>query len=163
MTKQEQVSILRAITKISSALNNIDTINIDNNPNFCGKMRRDLIKFCDFFCHHTQETTTEMYKRNKTAWDELVYYWFDGIDDDVEASTFEKKHISLFLSKCTSAINDLRTLENNMTNKIFAKPLISRFEEVLNKGYIKRFDVNKNDIQLVTDRISDVGFQVVGC
>jgi hypothetical protein len=161
MTKKEQMAVLRAITKMSSALNSIDVINTDNNPGFCGKMRRDMVKLCDFFCHHTKETTSEMYKQSRTAWDELVYYWFDGIDEDIKASTLEKKQISIFLAKFTSAVEDLKTLEDSMANRIFARPIISRFQELLNKGYIKRFDVDKNDIQLVTDRVTSVGLSVV--
>ncbi len=161
MTRKEQMFILRAITKMSSAILNIDKINEEGNLKFCGKMRRDIVKFTEFFCHHTYETTTEMYKSNKSAWNELVYYWFDGIDEYVEADTFEKKNISLFLCKCRSAINDLRALDKNMTNKIFAGPLITRFDELLRKGYLKRFDITPQSLDRLEAEVTEVGLQVV--
>jgi hypothetical protein len=124
-------------------------------------MRRDLVKFCEFFCHHTKDTTYEMYKAHPSAWVDLVHFWFDGIDEYVEASTEEKKQISLFLAKSRSAISDLKQLDKNMTNKIFAYPIISRLEEINKKGYLKRFDVAVESLEILEREVDYVGTQVV--
>lgn len=161
MTKIEQKQVYSAITKISSALINIDKINIENNPRFCGKMKRDFMKFCNFFDYHTKETTNSLYYKNKDNWNLVTYYYFDGINDDVVASTEEKKHISLFLCKCESAVLDLKKLDKNITNRIFALPLINRIDEILDKKYIKNFDVDKEDLALLTNTISDIGNKTI--
>jgi hypothetical protein len=120
----DEIRKIKAFAKLSSALGNIDEIATDENKDFTGKLRRDLVKFTNWFAHHTSFEAVSMCKADEEAYVDIVHYWIDGIDECVEASSDTKKHLSLFYCKAISAISDMKSMETVMQNKIFTLPII---------------------------------------
>lgn len=156
----DEINKVRAIAKLSSAIGNIDEIAVDGNTEFTGKLRRDLVKICNWFAHHTGNKTREMCKRHEEAYIDLIHYWIDGIDDYVEASSETKKHLSLFYCKAVSAKKDLEKLSPEMINKIFMRPIISKLDTVLDR-ILKKLNVIHEDLVKLEQEVTAVTKSVI--
>lgn len=159
---KDEIHIVRALVKLNTALLNCDVLVDTDAPVFTGKLRRDITKFCEWYCTHTHEENIALVKASWTAYNELANYWFsEDFDEIVEASTIGKKHLALFMSKCKSAVNDLKKVEPIMSNKIIVNPIISRLENLFSNGYFKRTDIANSDINLIVGRLDRLGENVV--
>jgi hypothetical protein len=156
----DEIRKIKAIVKLSSAIGNIDDIAIDENKEFSGKLRRDLVKFTNWFAHHTSQECTNMSKAHEEAYMDAVYFWVDGINDYVEASSLTKKHLSLFYCKAVSAIQDLKGMETIMQNKIFYLPIITRLNTMLAR-ITKKVEIVPEDLVRLRDEVTVVVDSVI--
>jgi hypothetical protein len=154
-----EMLIVRSIFKMASALNNLDELEgIEEPQYFTGKFKRDFHKFCEFFVHHTREMAKEMAAQDPEAWFSAVYYHIDGIDEMVqEDGDPELKQIGLLLSKLTSGLRDLKSLDRTLTMKLFSEPMINRLGPILTKSYVRRIPINKQKF----DRLTNIVTQTV--
>lgn len=156
----EEVNKVKALTKISSALENIDNICVDGNTDFNGKLKRDLIRFTNWFVYHTSEATTNMSKSDGSAFYDLTYYWVGGIDETVEASSETKKNLALFYCKCLSASEDLSKLSSNMSNKILFSPITVKLNSLFNR-IERRLGILKEDLLTLKEEVDVVSSSVI--
>lgn len=157
-------AISKAMLKLSSALNNLDSLTgmDDQNKHFQGKFKRDFHKFLDFFCHHTAVMSTEMYKAEPGAWKEVAYGWMEELDDCVDASTEELKQIACMYAKINSAMGDLKQLDKQSIEvKLFAAPLINRASVILTQGYVKRLPVDHTGMKRLCEVCTEIGNEAV--
>jgi hypothetical protein len=160
----DELYIVRAVSKISSALTNLDNIteSVGNNLYFKTKFHRDLQKYCDFFCHHTYEMTSEMAKSNWAAYYATVYEHMSEVDLCVEADSEELKQIGLLVMKIHSAISDLKKVDKSiLQNKLFVEPLIGRAQPIFGQGYIKRLPVDKEGWKRISTLTTEIGEEVL--
>lgn len=155
--------IVRAIFKISSALNNLDELEgvDENNQYFSGKMKRDFYKFFDFFEHHTKEMVTEMYASDPSSWSEVVYHHLVEIDEIVAETDIEFRNICLIIAKLQSSLKDLKSLEKSPSVRIFSEPLINRISPLITKSYMKRIPIRKEGINTVCSEITKLVDEVI--
>lgn len=160
----DELYIVRAVSKISSALTNLDnlTATAETNVYFKSKFLRDLQKYCDFFCHHTHEMTSAMANSDWKSYYFAVYEGLSEVDECVEADTEELKQIALLIMKIHSAVMDLKRVDKSvLQNKLFVEPLIGRALPMFGQGYVKRLPVNKEGWKRISTLTSEIGEEVL--
>ena len=157
---KEEIYIVRAICKISSALTNLDELYCDGGDGNCneffkGKFYRDFNKFFDYFEHHTGEMTKAMYESNSEALSDVLFYHLQSIDEDTDADSDELLHIGLMVAKLKSALRDLNKVDlKSLSSRMVAEPLIGRLSTLLPKPYVKKLPVCQAGLDKLVCRIS---------
>jgi hypothetical protein len=155
--------IVKAICKISSALDNLDELESvgEDTQYFSGKMKRDFYKFFDFFEHHTREMVTQMYAQDPSAWSDVVYYHLADIDTMVAETDVEFRNICLIVAKLQASLKDLKALEKSPSIRIFSEPLINRISPLITKSYMKKIPIRKEGMQKVCSEITKLVDEVI--
>jgi len=157
---KEEIYIVRAICKISSALNNLDELGCVEGDGYCneffkGKFYRDFNKFFDYFEYHTGEMTKAMYDSNSEAFSDILYYHLQSIDEDTDADSDELLHIGLMVAKLKSALRDLKKVDlKSLSSRMVAEPLIGRLSTLLPKPYVKKLPVCQVGLDKLVCRIT---------
>jgi hypothetical protein len=164
---KEEIYIVRAICKISSALTNLDELYCDVGEGNCneffkGKFYRDFNKFFDYFEHHTEEMVKAMYSSNSGAFSDILFYHLQSIDEDLDADSEELLHIGLMVAKLKSALRDLKKVDlKSPSSRLVAEPLIGRLSTLLPKPYVKKLPVCWDGFDKLVCRISsDLEFAI---
>jgi hypothetical protein len=157
--------ITQAVLKLSAALENYDNLCYLEKQGKCeffkGKFLADSARTTTFFVHHTRIICTNLHKDQPFGWKMFVDGWFSEIDDDVKASSEEKRQLGLFLAKTNSALNHLRSIELTGKNKLFAEPLIKKINVILSPTYLRRLPIKKESLQELTQVLDDLSVRLV--
>jgi hypothetical protein len=129
--------IMHATLKISSALSNIDEMTLEDN--FKRKLKQDLLNFSDWFFEYSAAQTKSMMGASETMYIRLIK-WLNAYDDNFILRDNLERQTMLFLARCQSAVNDLKTVEEPNFMADYCKPIISRLECIFDKGYIQRLN-----------------------
>jgi hypothetical protein len=124
------VSLLRAVMKISSALNNLDSLQHDKKY-----IKFDLKKEINDWHIAVQGTTDTLMKSLVQENDGLfmeIYNSLDELDSRIHMSNEKKRELIIFYIKLKSALNDLSKMESkNWMDHIirhYTKVVVSRIE-----------------------------------
>lgn len=149
-----ELTIAKAVYKLSSALENLDSINNDSSVHFKGQFKRDFAKFFNYFVHHTNDIATAMIDADVNNWNKAVYEINADFEECVEADSEELKHIGLMLVKMRSCVIDLKGIEKTVQSKIVAAPLLNVLGLVLSRGYIKKLPIGKSGMEKLLEQYS---------
>ena len=150
----DEILLVRAILKISSAVDNLDKVSPEVLPK---KLFHELQSFDRWFCKNTAEFTVEMALSDWEAYNDTVYFWMDGFDNLVSASCESKKFISLFLAKVVSGLKDLTQVRNSEVVAVF----VNRIRTAVTKGLIKKVGIDMRDFTKLVRNIDSVFENIV--
>lgn len=150
--------LVRAILLVSSALDNLDNI---PDEFLVGKMRRDYLKFDDWFCHHTNEFTIAMAEHSWESYDDTVHYWFDGVGLEFESFSEKSTELILFVSKVKVALGFLNQISSCPSLNLIVKPLISRIEFLLKSGYMRKTNISEENLGFVCNHFKTLGEKII--
>ena len=159
MSVSSEKYVLRGLLKIDSAIKNADTLLDD--PEFKGKIARDIRKYIEFYVRHTSFTATNVAKTNWDLYSSLVYKSFDDIDFYVEASSERKKELSLFFAKVLSAVKDFRKATPDFETRLLVGPLISKFVPLGKDKRIRNIDINMSDFYTLVKCFDDISSELL--
>lgn len=129
---QNTVILLRALVKLSSALNDMDELRYHDK--FKYNLKNDVIKFQDWVEEYIKGPVTSLTKAD----DELLVE-FINIFNSYEETVFVKDEfqtrINLLLAKCHSVMYDLAQLDSIHSNYVIE--LSGKVTTLISKGYFK--------------------------
>lgn len=134
------LEVVRAITKLSSSLINIDNIQEGNFPEFCRKLKQDILIFNNWMCDYTGSMMINLTK----AKGELVIQIQEKLlkfEEEVYVDDAFTHEMVFYLAKLQSALNNLKKIDYPWAYTEYVKPIISRAENLLSKNHIARLGI----------------------
>lgn len=171
MAEKNEIKIVRAVVKLSSMLQNLDSVK--DNYTLPKKMFRDLSNFDNWFDENTNTLMVELFKHKPELLEEMIS-WFNDYDKRYTVEESLGKQITLFRAKCFSAIYDLTqinipkditdrdVLEIEISLAKFALIVSSRLNAILDKGYFKRLPFFDNDFANLYESMNELGDKIMG-
>lgn len=132
------VSLLRAVMKISSALNNLDTLNHDK------KYIKFELKLAVNDWYNAVSITTDTLMKSLVAENDglfmEIYNSLDELDGRIEMKNAKKRELIIFYIKLKSSMNDLNQIVNSnwmdyiirMHTKIVVKKIEDMYSLIIN-------------------------------
>lgn len=128
------VILLRALVKLSSALNDMDELRESDKFKF--SLKKDVIQFQDWVEEYIKGPVASLTKAD----DELLLQFiemFNSYEETVMIKDEFQTRINLLLAKCNSVIYDLIQLDN--VHSKYVIDLITKVNRLISKAYFKPY------------------------
>lgn len=166
LTKKElenSVILIRAVIKLSNSLMNLDNLDDGECSFFTRKMKMDFLNYGEWLENHVKQMVDAYMEENEHLVVELIT-WFTEIESHFQMDDFHDKELMLFIAKNQSAVNDLRSLVKYREFTLYVAQIISRFEKICSKGYMKKFEFitfKHGSFNKVVDQMDALGEKMV--
>lgn len=134
------LEVVRAITKLSCSLINIDNIQDENHAQFCRKLKQDILVFNEWMCDYTGQMMINL----TTAKGELIINIQNALlkfEEEVYVEDAFTHEMVFYLAKVQSALNNLKKIDYPWAYTEYVKPIISRAENLLSKNHITKLEI----------------------
>lgn len=156
----QEILTVRGISKLSHSITNFDNLKKLSDIPFSKSIMREIERFYEWYVHHTEQPVIAMEKRHPDAYQDLTYYWADGFDECIEASSEAKKQLCLIFIKAKSALGDLKACTLDAESKLLVNPLIRRLEIILKPSFLKNLKVLTQDLNYATEEFTKMYVEI---
>lgn len=151
---REEDKILLAVTRLSSALVNIDELDYlvrqGETKSYFGKMARDISKFGEFFTEHAREMTIAMAQTDEKYLLDSIYTKVGSYDAIVQGDG-EDRQLHILFAKLLSSQELLATVSTKgggfLRTKYFVEPLLRRLNNICKNAYLKKVGKSRSDFE----------------
>jgi hypothetical protein len=155
--KHDQVCVLRALCKISSALINFDNANDDNY--FTEEFKSELQKFETYFKNGTDYTLSILVKENDNMLVSILNE-FNKSDNLINIPESTEKQVGIAIAKIKSAfIHDIYDLKNKDLMNMYRKQFLIFGMKLLGHNELKGFQGIVLD--KMVEGFKDIGLQII--
>ena len=151
----DTVNLLRAVMKISSALNNLDEL-VYNKKYIKYGVKKAVDDWSNMISKHTNDLMKSLVEEDNVLLDD-IYASFDAMDTSVQSDDINpsKRHLILFYVKLSGAINDIESMQNNR-NSIYPTIIFFFTKNVIDqidKQYTFLKELSDSDGKTINDLI----------
>lgn len=139
----DTVHLLRSVMKISSALNDLDSI-LDQKKYYKFKFKKESERWAKYMELHTAQLMNSLVEEDSTLLME-IYNSIEESTNKVTMDTPEKTSLIIFYCKLSSCLNDIDKIKDNRNS------FYPRFIEHHTKNVLKEIDKQYKSIISVTD------------
>jgi len=139
----DTVHLLRSVMKISSALNDLDSI-LDQKKYYKFKFKKESERWAKYMELHTAQLMNSLVEEDSTLLME-IYNSIEESTNKVQMDTPEKTSLIIFYCKLSSCLNDIDKIKDNR-NSFYPK-----FIEHHTKNVLKEIEKQYKSIISVTD------------
>lgn len=162
--EKDTVTLLRAVIKISSSLNDFDSIVFDSKY-YKYKFKVESSKWCRLMLMHTDALMKSLIEEDDKLLVE-VYSQIDSSTKNINAGTDEKTSLIVFYSKLKSALWDIEQMEENR-NTFYpefiyhnTKKLVTQIEKQF-KSIIDIKDSKGNNTDYIVNYLNELGSAIM--
>lgn len=139
----DTVHLLRSVMKISSALNDLDSI-LDQKKYYKFKFKKESERWAKYMELHTAQLMNSLVEEDSTLLME-IYNSIEECTSKVQMDTPEKTSLIIFYCKLSSCLNDIGKIKDNRNS------FYPRFIEHHTKNVLKEIEKQYKSIISVTD------------